>query len=50
MADLLESDAPETVERAHDGKREQATPDDDGVLRDEQGRAYSPGGWAIVDD
>lgn len=40
---------PVAVERRHDGKREVAIPDGDGVLRDPDGRSYSAGAWSVVD-
>lgn len=36
------------VERDHDGRLERAIPDDDGILRNSDGQAYSGGAWSVV--
>lgn len=47
--DVLRSDEPETVYQADLDKTEQATPDEYGVLTDDDGQGYGTQGWQIID-
>lgn len=46
---LLEADpgTEHRVIRNYDGEIQEATADDDGILRDEQGRSFSAGAYSI---
>lgn len=52
MANLLEADPGEelSVRNKRTEEIEQATADENGVLRDSEGRSYSPGAYEIVAD
>lgn len=38
-----------TVRRCFDDHEEEATADEDGILRDEEGRCYATGAYEVVD-
>ena len=51
MAELLRADpgTAHSVKNKRTGEQESATADEDGVLRDNVGRSYSPGAYEIVE-
>lgn len=46
---VLRSDEPETVHQIHLDRTEEATPDENGVLTDDDGNGYGNRGWEIVE-